>query len=87
MAMRVVAAALVLCAAACTYERHVHIHTPAPSAPTVKVAYAEEPRFPVQDPLDAIVRIASVNGECSGTVVGDRLGVTSRRCFGGITTA
>jgi S1-C subfamily serine protease len=84
--MRIVAAALLLCASACTYEQHVHVHAP-PAAPTIKVAYREEPRHPVQDPLDAVVRIASINGECSGTVIGDRLVVTARACFDRITSA
>lgn len=84
--MRIGVAALLLCASACTYEQHVHVHPPA-APPTIKVAYKEEPRHPVQDPLDAIVRVASINGECSGTVVGDRLIVTARACFDRITTA
>lgn len=83
--MRVAVAALVLCASACTYEQHVHVHPPS-APPTVKVVYKDPPRHPVQDPLDAIVRVASINGECSGTVIGDRLIVTARACFDRITT-
>jgi len=70
----------------CTYETHVHVHPASAAAPS-KVAFKEEPRHPVQDPLDAVIRIASINGECSGTVVGDRLVITARACFDRITSS
>jgi S1-C subfamily serine protease len=78
--------AMLSCTTACTYEQHVHVHPPsAPSSPAM--AYREEPRHPLQDPLDAVVRIASINGECTGTVVGDRLVITASACFDRITSA
>jgi S1-C subfamily serine protease len=76
----------VTCASACTYEQHVHVHPPS-AATAAKVTLKDEPRHPMQDPLDAVIRIASVNGECAGTVIGDRLVITSRSCFDQITTA
>jgi hypothetical protein len=80
---------LAVVGSACTYVEHVHVHSSASSPSKDKVASAKpapEPRFPSEDPLDAVVRIASVNGECSATVVGDRLVITAKTCFDRITS-
>ena len=69
----------------CTYVEHVHVHAPALNTAS-KTATTTEPRFPMEDPLDGVVRIASINGECSGTVIGDRLVITARSCFDRITS-
>jgi hypothetical protein len=71
----------------CTVVEHVHVHAPVVVNKTVVGERKEEPRFPVQDPLDGVVRVASVNGECSATVVGDRIVITAKSCFDRITTA
>ena len=84
LAARAGALAMVLGAgSACTYVSHVHVHE---TKTETIVTAREQPRFPMQDPLDAVVRIASINGECSGTVVGDRLVISARACFDRITT-
>ncbi len=77
--------ALAVAGSACTYVEQVHVHHA--SAPKTAAAKpAEEPKFPATDPLDGVVRVASVNGECSATVVGDRLVVTAKGCFDHITS-
>lgn len=77
---------LAVAGSACTYVEQVHVHHPGAPAPKVASKPAEEPRFPLQDPLDGVVRVASVNGECSATVVGDRLVITAKSCFDHITS-
>lgn len=81
---------VMVASSACTYVEHVHVSSPPSSAAKPAVAASkssEVPPFPSLDPLDGVVRIASVNGECSATVVGDRLVITARSCFERITTA
>jgi hypothetical protein len=66
--------------AGCAYGDDLH---PAPRA-----GYAEMEKVPPSpwvDPLDGVVRVASVRGECSGAVVGDRMVATSRACLTRIT--
>jgi hypothetical protein len=71
-----VAAAL---ACGCAYD-DLHGARHAPYVEMEKV-----PPSPWVDPLDAVVRVASVNGECSGAIVGDRMVATSRACLSRIT--
>lgn len=79
--------AILGCTLGCTYETHVHVHPQSAANPTSKTSYQQPLQHPVQDPLDAVIRIASLNGECSGTVVGDRIVITARACFDRITNA
>lgn len=66
-------------ASACTYVEHLHVHTT--SRPIVQPSPASsDARLPLEDPLEGVVRIASVHGECVATVVGDRIAITSRSC-------
>jgi hypothetical protein len=57
--------------AGCSFDVHTYHHA----------SIAKEPIAPWSDPLDGVVRIASVHGECSGAVVGDRLVATSQACL------
>lgn len=70
---------------ACTYVQQFHVDPAKVTTKSVRMP-AGEPKFPIDDPLDAVVRVASVNGECSATVIGDRLLITARSCFERITS-
>ncbi len=76
-----------LLTAGCTYEQHVHVHASAETnaAVSTNAESTERVDYPFRDPLDAVVRVASVHGQCSGVVVADRLVVTSRTCLSRIT--
>ncbi|MGZ5968143.1 MAG: trypsin-like peptidase domain-containing protein [Polyangiales bacterium] len=70
--------AALIALAGCSYSDDLH---PAPRTSVME----KEPPSPWVDPLDGVVRVASVKGECSGAVVGDRLVATSRACLTRIT--
>lgn len=67
----------------CTHVEQVHHH----HVVRVELQAATSPEpAPLADPLDAVVRVASLRGECSGAVVSDRIVITSRTCLGRITS-
>lgn len=78
-------------ALACTrVDVHVYERTPASRSALAAGrtrAHDEAPVGPaIADPLDAIVRVASVGGECTGTLIAPRVVLTSRACHLRITS-
>lgn len=90
VARLLVSFALSLAAAGCT-NVHVHVHevAGAPAARERPGAPAREPRRGAAfvDPLDAVVRVASIGGECTGTLIAPRVVLTSRICHRRITSS